>query len=70
MSPQVAGVPLLLLANKQDAEGSLTVEQIRVNYEEWWARKQETLRSKGLKEDKENRRMGSLDVMGISALQG
>lgn len=70
-SPQISGVPLLLLANKQDADGSLTVEQIRENYEEWWARKQANLRAQGLQPDTEDtRRMGSLDVMGVSALKG
>lgn len=70
MSPQVSGVPLLLLANKQDAEGSLSVEEIRENYEEWWSRKQQSLRAQGLQADNESRRMGSLEVMGISALHG
>jgi ADP-ribosylation factor related protein 1 len=70
MSPQISGIPLLLLANKQDAEGSLSVEEIRENYEEWWGRKQQSLRLQGLQADNESRRMGSLEVMGISALLG
>jgi ADP-ribosylation factor related protein 1 len=61
---------LLLLANKQDAEGSLSVEAIREDYEAWWQRKQENRRRVENSEDRETRRMGSLDVMGVSALKG
>ena len=63
-------VPLLLLANKQDAEGSLSVEEIREDYEAWWQRKQENRRRLENSEDRETRRMGSLEVMGVSALKG
>lgn len=63
-------VPLLLLANKQDAEGSLSVEAIREDYEAWWQRKQENRRRFENSEDRETRRMGSLEVMGVSALTG
>jgi ADP-ribosylation factor related protein 1 len=75
-------VPLLLLANKQDAANSLTVEEIRETYEEWWNRKQSESHPRtplspfggsGWQTgtgDEERRRMGSLDVMGVSALQG
>ena len=63
-------VPLLLLANKQDAEGSLSVEAIREDYEAWWQRKQENRRRFENSEDRETRRMGSLEVMGVSALEG
>lgn len=70
MSPQISGIPLLLLANKQDAEGSMTVEEIRENHEEWWIRRQQSLRSPGLQEGNDTRRMASLEVMGISALKG
>ncbi|KAG9054612.1 ADP-ribosylation factor protein 3 [Serendipita sp. 407] len=79
-SPQISGVPLLLLANKQDADGSLTVQEIRENYEEWWGRKQNqnqlNARAQGGQDhhhseaNEEHRRMASLDVMGISALKG
>jgi ADP-ribosylation factor related protein 1 len=81
-SPQISGVPLLLLANKQDAPDSLTVEEIRETYEEWWNRKQTESHPRtplspfGGSEwhsgtgEEERRRMGSLDVMGVSALQG
>jgi len=69
-SPQVMDVPLLLLANKQDAEGSLSVEAIREDYEAWWQRKQENRRRFENSEDRETRRMGSLEVMGVSALEG
>lgn len=71
MSPQISGIPLLLLANKQDAEGSLTVEEIRENHEEWWVRKQSSMKSPGMSSNEnDTRRMGSLEVMGISALKG
>jgi len=70
MSPQISGIPLILLANKQDAEGSLTVEEIRENHEEWWIRKQSSMRTQGMSSDNDTRRMGSLEVMGISALRG
>jgi ADP-ribosylation factor related protein 1 len=62
-------VPLLLLANKQDAEGSLSVEEIREDYEAWWQRKQENRRRFENLEGRETRRMGSLEVMGVSALK-
>jgi ADP-ribosylation factor related protein 1 len=63
-------VPLLLLANKQDAGGSLSVEEIREDYEAWWQRKQENRRRFDNSDDRETRRMGSLEVMGVSALKG
>jgi len=81
-SPQVSGVPLLLLANKQDAPESLTVEEIRETYEEWWNRRQTQAHPRTPispvggsgwhvgREQEERRRMGSLDVMGVSALHG
>lgn len=34
--PRITGLPLLLLANKQDLPSSLSITQIRENYEEWW----------------------------------
>lgn len=72
-APQILGVPLLLLANKQDSPHSLSVEEIRHDYEEWHQRKQESAR-RGYGEDAETlhrrERIASLDVMGISALEG
>lgn len=73
-APQILGVPLLLLANKQDSSNSLSVEEIRTDYEEWYRNKQESSRRR-YGEDGENmshrqERIASLDVMGVSALEG
>lgn len=70
--PQILGVPLLLLANKQDSPTSLTVEEIRNDYEEWHQRRLESARRGTYDDDLAQRRdrIASLDVMGISALQG
>ncbi|KAH9160424.1 P-loop containing nucleoside triphosphate hydrolase protein [Lactarius sanguifluus] len=38
-APQILGVPLLLLANKQDRPDSLSVAEIRNNYEVWYQHK-------------------------------
>lgn len=35
MSPRLLNLPLLLLANKQDVPGSLSVEEIRESFEAW-----------------------------------
>ncbi|TFK53551.1 P-loop containing nucleoside triphosphate hydrolase protein [Heliocybe sulcata] len=70
---QILGVPLLLLANKQDSPDSLSVEEIRHDYEEWHQRKQESARIRYAEEmEMEGRRerIASLDVMGVSALEG
>jgi ADP-ribosylation factor related protein 1 len=74
-SPQTLGVPLLLLANKQDSPESLSVEEIRTDYEGWHQRKKESSRRSSRYgeefEGMERReRMASLDVMGVSALTG
>lgn len=72
-APQILGVPLLLLANKQDSPHSLSVEEIRNDYEEWHRRKVESARrSYGEEMDSQHRleRIASLDVMGVSALEG
>ncbi|KAL4249046.1 P-loop containing nucleoside triphosphate hydrolase [Abortiporus biennis] len=72
-SPQILGVPLLLLANKQDSPHALSVEEIRQDYEEWYRHKQDSARRRyGEEDDTEQRRerIASLDVMGISALEG
>jgi len=66
-SPQILHVPLLLLANKQDAPDALTVEEIRENYEEWWQKKHE---EGDWVEGEQPERVASLDVMGVSGLQG
>jgi ADP-ribosylation factor related protein 1 len=68
--PRIVGLPLLLLANKQDLPGSLKVEQIRANYEEWWQlRNQEHAHRLG-RQRVDERRMASLDVIGVSAVEG
>ncbi|KDQ55798.1 hypothetical protein JAAARDRAFT_330004 [Jaapia argillacea MUCL 33604] len=72
-SRQILGVPLLLLANKQDSPDSLSVEEIRHDYEDWHQRKLESARRRYAAEmEMEHRRerIASLDVMGISALEG
>ena len=75
-NPQILGVPLLLLANKQDSLQSLSVEEIRHDYEDWYQRKLESARRSTRYGEGENdlsarrMRIASLDVMGISALEG
>jgi ADP-ribosylation factor related protein 1 len=72
-APQILGVPLLLLANKQDSSGSLSVAEIRHDYEVWYQHKIESARRReGSAMDSEQRRerIASLDVMGLSALEG
>lgn len=72
-SPEILGVPLLLLANKQDSPDSLSVEEIRNDYEDWYRHKLDsTRRTFGAENETEHRRerIASLDVMGISALEG
>ncbi|KAJ8481791.1 hypothetical protein ONZ45_g15189 [Pleurotus djamor] len=79
-SPQILGVPLLLLANKQDSPHSLSVEEIRNDYEDWHQRKIQSMRRSsfhqqyggGNEQDPGLRRerIASLDVMGLSAIQG
>jgi len=75
-APQILGLPLLLLANKQDSPLSLSVEEIRHDYEDWHQRKLESARrnvryGEGENETSARReRIASLDVMGISALEG
>lgn len=72
-APQILGVPLLLLANKQDSPLSLSVEEIRHDYEDWHQRKLESARRNVRQGEPENdimERIASLDVMGVSALEG
>ena len=64
---------MLLLANKQDSPQSLSVEEIRNDYEEWHRRKLDSARrTYGEEMDMQHRseRLASLDVMGVSALEG
>jgi ADP-ribosylation factor related protein 1 len=74
-NPQILNVPLLLLANKQDSPQSLSVDEIRRDYEEWFQNKIENSRrtheydsSPDMHHQRE--RIASLDVMGVSALEG
>ncbi|KAL5507377.1 ARL3 [Sanghuangporus vaninii] len=70
-SPQILHVPLLLLANKQDAPESLSVEEIRESYEGWYQGKKDSARrTYGEEADRRHERFASLDVMGVSALEG
>ena len=71
-APQILDVPLLLLANKQDSPGSMSVQEIRENYEAWWQRRKEEVHDRGEDVTKTFReeRVASLEVIGISALQG
>jgi len=76
-NPQILGVPLLLLANKQDSPQSLSVDEIRHDYEDWYQRKLESARRTRYGEDNSNaelatrrERIASLDVMGVSGLEG
>ena len=74
-NPQILNAPLLLLANKQDSPMSLSVEEIRRDYEEWFQNKIENSRRTyeyDSPSDMHHRRerIASLDVMGVSALEG
>jgi len=66
-SPQILHVPLLLLANKQDVLDALSVEDIRENYEDWWQRRHP---SGTWEHEEQPERVASLDVMGVSGLDG
>ena len=71
-APQILDIPLLLLANKQDSPGSMSVQEIRQNYEAWWQKRKEENHDRGKDATKTSReeRVASLEVMGISALEG
>lgn len=74
-APQILNVPLLLLANKQDSPDSLSTTEIRHDYDAWDRHRRECARRRfGEDEDAElerrRQRIASLDVMGISALDG
>ncbi|KAF4620958.1 hypothetical protein D9613_000303 [Agrocybe pediades] len=77
--PQILGLPLLLIANKQDSPQSLSVDEIRHDYEDWHQRKLESARrprygetdsSSSTDQATRRERIASLDVMGVSALEG
>ena len=60
-----------MLANKQDAPDSLSVEEIRESYEQWYQGKKDSMRrTYGDDTDQRHERFASLDVMGVSALEG
>jgi ADP-ribosylation factor related protein 1 len=66
-------VPLLLLANKQDDAGALAVHEVRAAYEEWFQAKLDAARRRPGEEhvaEARRERIASLDVMGVSALEG
>lgn len=65
-SPQTQNLPLLLLANKQDLPGSLSPGDIRQSYETWYQAHRSTAAGDGGLEG----RGGSLEVLGVSALEG
>lgn len=70
-APKILHVPLLLLANKQDAPDSLSVEEIRESYEQWYQGKKDSARRMyGEEADQRQERFASLDVMGVSAIEG
>lgn len=78
-NPQILGLPLLLIANKQDSPQSLSVDEIRHDYEDWHQRKLESARrprygetdnSNSADQAMRRERIASLDVMGVSALEG
>ncbi|EJD52831.1 P-loop containing nucleoside triphosphate hydrolase protein [Auricularia subglabra TFB-10046 SS5] len=78
-APQILGVPLLLLANKQDAPDAMSVEEVRESYDAWSA---QHVRDQAQREDdareaderahasNNGERSASLDVMAISAIEG
>ncbi|PPR01712.1 hypothetical protein CVT24_001588 [Panaeolus cyanescens] len=76
--PQILGLPLLLVANKQDSPQSLSVDEIRHDYEDWYQRKMESARRTRYNPGESTtdllamrrERIASLDVMGVSAIEG
>jgi len=75
-SPRLLNLPLLLCANKQDSPTSLSVAEIRESFDAWGRARQTKGREDGdTVEDwddggAKDERMASLDVMGVSALEG
>ncbi|KAF9001416.1 hypothetical protein BDZ89DRAFT_959773, partial [Hymenopellis radicata] len=63
-APQMLGLPLLLLANKQDSPQGLSVEEIRHDSEDWYQRKIESSRRDrhGDGDAARRERIASLDV--------
>ncbi|KAH0832341.1 P-loop containing nucleoside triphosphate hydrolase protein [Lanmaoa asiatica] len=74
-SPRILNVPLLLLANKQDTPMSMSATEIRQDYEVWDHHRRDSARRRyaeeeGEEEERKKRRIASLDVLGVSALEG
>lgn len=83
-SPRLLNLPLLLLANKQDKATSLTVAEIRESFEAWERARPgkdgddaagaepspEARASDVLDAGAKRERIASLDVLGVSALEG
>jgi len=77
-APQILGVPLLLLANKQDHPESMSVAEVRETYDAWTAARQETTDEwqpdvdgrSPVRAEHRKERLASLDVVGISAIEG
>lgn len=88
-SPRLLNLPLLLLANKQDKDTSLTVAEVREGFDAWQRARPQRLQAEssasgssqqpedttGLRADELSdaqraERMASLDVLGVSALEG
>lgn len=75
-SPRLLNLPLLLLANKQDSPTSLSVAEIRESFDAWGRARQTSGREEGETAEEwddggaKNERLASLDVMGVSALEG
>ena len=76
-SPRLLNLPLLLCANKQDSATSLSVEEIRGSFDAWSRAKQSSGREEGEGDQEgwddggaKDERLASLDVMGVSALEG
>lgn len=68
-SPRLLNLPLLLVANKQDKEGSLSVAEVRESFDAWQRARPQ--RADGTESPADSaERMASLDVMGVSALEG
>lgn len=82
-SPRLLNLPLLLLANKQDTPTSLSVSEIRESFDAWTRTKSTPATANGDPKGKgkaketsdddggaRDERMASLDVLGVSALEG
>jgi len=74
-SPRILNVPLLLLANKQDTPTSMSATEIRQDYEVWDHHRRDSARRRyaeeeGEEEERKKRRIASLEVLGVSALEG